>query len=297
MSSRSLLARSLRPRLCVCRAQPAPLSTRIRLLSTLPNTPIFRALQAHDRDSLAIAHSASSRSFTYGNLVADVLRAKESHEQKAARAGIKLAGERIAFLAENSYEYVGACKQTPCLRSSSPMLTGLVTLLAIFASDAIALPLSPAFPTGELQYILNNSSAKVLIATEKYAEKADHILKAGLEHEPLVDIKQNLKEGVAGSETVQLKDLDQPSSGGIMLYTSGTTNRPVRYPQHFPSRSFQSCISNWCLRENQLIAPRKVFSSQTPRSLRKQPHSSRPGNTRLKTVCCTSSRCTTSTVS
>lgn len=109
MSSRTLLARCLRPRLRLCPAQPFSLSTRIRLLSTLPNTPIFRALQDHGRDSLAIVHSASSRSFTYGNLVADVLLAKEDLERKAVGAGTKLAGERIAFLAENSYDYVGLC--------------------------------------------------------------------------------------------------------------------------------------------------------------------------------------------
>lgn len=99
-------------------------------------------------------------------------------------------------------------------------------MLAIFASDAIALPLSPSFPTGELQYILDNSEAKMLLATEKYANKAEQVLKAGLQREPLFDIRRKLKEG-AEHESVQLEDLKQPASGGMMLYTSGTTNRPV----------------------------------------------------------------------
>lgn len=105
----------------------------------------------------------------------------------------------------------------------------LVTLLAIFASDAIALPLSVSFPTGELQYILDDSGAKVLIATEKFADKAGQVVEAGLRHEPLFDIRPKLKEGAAGIESVHLKDLEQASLGGIMLYTSGTTNRPVRH--------------------------------------------------------------------
>lgn len=154
-------------------------------------------------------------------------------------------------------------------------------LLSIFASDAIALPLSPAFPTGELQYILDNSSAKVLIATEKYAEKAGQVLKTGLKQEPMFEIRRNPLEGAAGDETVQLKDLDQPSSGGLMLYTSGTTNRPVRHLQQ--------------RQENLLIVSRKAFSSPTLRSQHKQSHSSRPGNTRLQTVYCTYSLSTTST--
>jgi hypothetical protein len=88
----------LRPRL-VPRLVLAPR----RLLSTLPNTPIFRALQNHDPASPAVVHSVSARSFTYGNLIGDVLRAKEQLEHKTG----KLAGERVAFLAENSYDYVG----------------------------------------------------------------------------------------------------------------------------------------------------------------------------------------------
>lgn len=99
-------------------------------------------------------------------------------------------------------------------------------MLAIFASDAIALPLSPSFPTGELQYILDNSEAKMLLATEKYANKAEQVLKAGLQREPLFDIRQKLKKG-ADNASVQLEDLKHPASGGMMLYTSGTTNRPA----------------------------------------------------------------------
>ena len=73
--------------------------------STLPNLPLFAALKDHNPSRTAIVHSASSRSFTYGNLVADVLRAKQDLLAKAGDKG--LAGERIPFLIENSYDYVG----------------------------------------------------------------------------------------------------------------------------------------------------------------------------------------------
>ncbi|CAG8186072.1 unnamed protein product [Penicillium olsonii] len=162
-----------------------------RLLSTLPNTHIFRALQSHDPDSLAVVHSASERSFTYGSLIGDVVRARDDLARKAAKGQGTLAGERVAFLAENSYDYV-------------------VTMLAIFASDAIALPLSPAFPTGELKYILDNSQAKMLLATEKYSDKAMEILRQGLEHDPIFNVRSKL-EGTSG-EPVTLKDLEKPSA-------------------------------------------------------------------------------------
>lgn len=78
---------------------------RNRAFSTLPDIPIFKALQSHDPARLAIVHSKSNRSFTYGSLVADVLQSKERLAEKQP-AG--LSGQRVAFLAENSYDYVGS---------------------------------------------------------------------------------------------------------------------------------------------------------------------------------------------
>jgi len=54
-----------------------------------------------------VIHSVSERSFTYGSLISDVVRARDDLERKATKAQGPLAGERIAFLAENSYDYVG----------------------------------------------------------------------------------------------------------------------------------------------------------------------------------------------
>lgn len=118
-----------------------------------------------------------------------------------------------------------------------------MTLLSILASDAIALPLSPAFPVGELKYIMDNSQAKVLLATEKYANKAQDVLNAGLDREPILDVKKKIEVGATslGSSSVTLEDVTgQQPRGGMMLYTSGTTNRPVRklsFPFHLlPAR-------------------------------------------------------------
>jgi acyl-CoA synthetase (AMP-forming)/AMP-acid ligase II len=100
----SLLSVISRSRVRAFQARRMPFA---RLLSTLPNTHIFRALQNHDPDSLAVIHSVSERSFTYGSLIGDVVRARDDLERKAAKAQGSLAGERVAFLAENSYDYVG----------------------------------------------------------------------------------------------------------------------------------------------------------------------------------------------
>lgn len=77
----------------------------VRSVSTLPNLPLFQALRNHEQDSPAVVHGGSNRSFTYGNLVADVLGAKEKIAQITGVNAVP--GERVAFLAENSYDYVG----------------------------------------------------------------------------------------------------------------------------------------------------------------------------------------------
>jgi malonyl-CoA/methylmalonyl-CoA synthetase len=80
--------------------------SRLRMASTLPSTPIFDAIAKHDPRSLAIVHSASDRSFCYGSLLHDVAAAKDN--LSSLSNGKPLRGERIAFLAENGYDYVGA---------------------------------------------------------------------------------------------------------------------------------------------------------------------------------------------
>lgn len=86
-------------------------STSIRMASTLPKLPIFEAIANHDPHSTVVIHSISGRRFTYGNLLNDVWEAKNSLHQLTGGANIE--GERIAFLAENGYDYVGASLPVP----------------------------------------------------------------------------------------------------------------------------------------------------------------------------------------
>jgi acyl-CoA synthetase (AMP-forming)/AMP-acid ligase II len=75
------------------------------MLSTLPRLPILEAVAGHDPDSTAVVHSLSGRRFTYGELLGDVSRTRD--KLRDAAGGKHLAGERVAFLIENSYDYVG----------------------------------------------------------------------------------------------------------------------------------------------------------------------------------------------
>lgn len=77
-----------------------------RMASTLPKLPVFEAIAKHDPESTAVIHATSGRRFTYGQLLEDVAVARDQLRQSAG--GQSLDGQRVAFLVENSYEYVGA---------------------------------------------------------------------------------------------------------------------------------------------------------------------------------------------
>lgn len=249
---------------------------------TLPRLPIFSAIASHDPSTTTIIHSRSGRAFKYGELLADVCRAREKL-QIARPEG--LAGERVAFLVENSYDYVGklffffffffqqlktrlSCllyfsktwkmelslsiedttivkkrkKEIPSIdifsqslnqltytsdHVSSPLFAKyIVTLLSILAARAIAVPMSAAFPCTELQYILDHSTASLLIASDKFKAKAEETLQI-----PLTGTRPKLVHlgKLSGGSTAQNVELqgDDPGAAAMMLYTSGTTNRPV----------------------------------------------------------------------
>ncbi|KIV77887.1 hypothetical protein PV11_09665 [Exophiala sideris] len=196
-----------------------------RMTSTLPSSPIFEAIAKHDPKSPAIIHSASNRCFCYGSLLHDVAAAKDT--LAAMVNGRPLAGERIAFLAENGYDYV-------------------VTFLSILSHDAIALPLAHTHPNSELRYVLENSEAALFLATEKFQEKAKEVVKEGLNHTPKLDILRKIETGAGSAENVKFSS-QSIDHGGFMLYTSGTTNRPKGVVLSVPTMIAQarSLIEAW----------------------------------------------------
>ncbi|KAL1305250.1 hypothetical protein AAFC00_002165 [Neodothiora populina] len=200
-----------------------------RTIATLPSTPLFEAISSHDPQSTAVVHSLSGRSFTYASLLQDVAARKDELARQATAVGSAIQGQRVAFLIENSYDYV-------------------VTLLSVLGSSAIAVPLSPNFPAGELKYILEQSEALMLLSSTKFAAKADEVMKEGLAHD-LVNIPvKKLVDGRASPEKVFLEDVGkEATTSGMMLYTSGTTNRPkgVLLPQDVLTAQSKSLLQAW----------------------------------------------------
>ncbi|KAM0354824.1 hypothetical protein ACHAPU_000649 [Fusarium lateritium] len=101
----------------------------------------------------------------------------------------------------------------------------VVTLLAILASNAIAVPLAPSFPAPELRYIIDNSSCLVLISSARYAPKAEEVLSQDLATPPLF-YQLNKISNNSEEKHIELCDLSDKPQGGMMLFTSGTTARP-----------------------------------------------------------------------
>jgi len=87
--------------------QPRKSFPLVRMTSTLalPKFPIFEAIARHDPQSIAITHCLSGRAFKYGELLPDVCRVRDRIHETASKTDLR--GERIAFLVENSYDYVG----------------------------------------------------------------------------------------------------------------------------------------------------------------------------------------------
>ena len=88
--------------------------------------------------------------------------------------------------------------------------------------------MSYSFPATELRYILENSEAAALLSSRKFQDKAEETLKEGFDHlpkKPLLSIVEKRRHG-SGHDEVQLVQLPM-KKGGMMLYTSGTTSRPV----------------------------------------------------------------------
>ncbi|UPK99151.1 hypothetical protein LCI18_010086 [Fusarium solani-melongenae] len=200
------------------------LRSACRMVSTLPRLPLFEAVANHDPDSKVVVHSLSGRTFKYGELLGDVRRARDHLSVAAGKEDLN--GERIAFLVENSYDYV-------------------VTLLAAMAARSIAVPLSPAFPAPELQYILNQSEASLLVSSAKFAAKANEVLATDLTAKPAhLELPKHV--GGGSHEKVELGD-SNPGEAGMMLYTSGTTNRPkgVLLPQSVLTAQSRSLLEAW----------------------------------------------------
>ena len=100
-----------------------------------------------------------------------------------------------------------------------------MTILSIFASGAIAVPLAPGFPLSELKYVLDHCEAKTLLASQTLLGKAEQLVASDETGQLSL---ANVEELVgSGHDQEDVYPGSANTDGGMMLYTSGTTSKPV----------------------------------------------------------------------
>jgi malonyl-CoA/methylmalonyl-CoA synthetase len=153
------------------------------------------AAQVHS-DRLAL--EAPEGTFTYSELVASAMRVA------AALLGDRsdLAEERVAFLVPPGARYVAL-------------------QWGIWAAGGVSVPLCTSHPRGELEHVITDSGASILIASDEFQDR-------------LAPLGHDLGLGVHRAEDVietpvrsapELPSVDE-NGRALILYTSGSTGKP-----------------------------------------------------------------------
>ncbi|GHB61491.1 non-ribosomal peptide synthetase [Persicitalea jodogahamensis] len=94
----------------------------------------------------------------------------------------------------------------------------LISLLAILKAGAAYLPLDPAYPHDRIAYMLTDSSARMVITTQKYAGRLNMAI-----------VEVEVEKALAGSSGLTRSEpaiSTESNDLAYILYTSGSTGRP-----------------------------------------------------------------------
>ncbi|KAJ3149519.1 hypothetical protein HDU86_006924 [Geranomyces michiganensis] len=188
-------------------SSPRRLSTARETGAHLP--PIVKSAVARG-DSVAIA-SHNQAKHTYGHLLNTAIRVKSSI---AERINFDLEGQRIAFLCPPSFEFVAV-------------------QWGAWAARAIAVPLCSTHPPAELEYTLRDSGAAVVVyhplfkdRLEPLREKFTSIAWFSLNDVMAPEGEGNTLVATNVERAAAHHDASWNNRGALMIYTSGTTNKP-----------------------------------------------------------------------
>lgn len=90
---------------------------------------------------------------------------------------------------------------------------------AIWLSRGVATPLCVSHPTSEMEYVIQHSEAQLVIASRKFEDKINEL------KQTFTNVKFVFIEDIKESNR-SLLPIVQASDFAMMLFTSGTTNRP-----------------------------------------------------------------------
>lgn len=92
----------------------------------------------------------------------------------------------------------------------------LVAILAVLKSGACYIPIDPEYPQDRIEYMLNNSNAKMLLTFKKLESKVKFDNKLFIE----------LDNKLYTSNRENLKNMNKPEDLAYIIYTSGSTGLP-----------------------------------------------------------------------
>ncbi len=92
----------------------------------------------------------------------------------------------------------------------------IVSILAVLKSGACYIPIDPEYPQDRIEYMLENSKAKLLLTFEKLQNKVDFESKVFVE----------LTNELYNSNKNDLDNVNEPEDLAYMIYTSGSTGKP-----------------------------------------------------------------------
>jgi len=191
---------------------------------TQNNLPIIRKAK-EAREKTAIIDITGS--YSYKNL----LEASYSTAITILSGKPTLNSARIAFLIPSSFTYVRV-------------------LWAIWRAGGIAVPLSPLHPQPELEYFIENSQTNYIISTKKFKKLLMPICTKKNLFLHIID-DENIETSNSKSSLPNI-DLKTPA---IILYTSGTTNKPkgVVLSHENITNQVESLVEAWQWTENDFI--------------------------------------------
>ncbi len=195
--------------------------------------PLLRVAEEFP-DSIAVVDESGEH--TYGWL-----------ERRSRLRAVQLLGDaadleeaRVGFLMEPGFEYV-------------------VTQWAIWRAGGVAVPLSPLHPVPELEYVIDDSGASLLVAGDGLDQRlrplADKrgiafraIASGGYDVRPIMPIipESEKDRAVAEDPAPPLPSID-PGRRAMILYTSGTTGGPkgVVATHEALDAQMQSIVDAW----------------------------------------------------
>ena len=174
----------------------------LRICSGLDNVTQFmldRHVEAGLGDKLAVVTHEVRR--TYSELLADVEHLAKSMQDLGLEKG-----DRVLTKLSNSYELI-------------------LTILATLRIGAVTVPCHPLLSKREIEYIANNSEAKLIVTDKASAETLQQLAKEIVTVDEVSSKFRSLQELMHGGRLRGYTAVHQDEAA-VILYTSGTTGKP-----------------------------------------------------------------------